>query len=91
VLPEAASCGLPVVASDIPEIRSLCPGNAWLLNPVDDVGAFAEGLREMARQIVVYKNLAAAVASGFRERFSMETCARRYIETYKDAMEGVTP
>ncbi len=45
VLPEAGSAGLPVVASDIPEIRSLSPGDAWLLEPVDDVARFAAAMR----------------------------------------------
>ena len=77
VLPEAASCGLPVLASDIPEIRSLWPGQAWSLKPVDDVQAFAAGLQDMAEHIEAYKNLAAEVAPGFREQFSMATCAKR--------------
>jgi glycosyltransferase involved in cell wall biosynthesis len=91
VLPEAASCGLPVVASDIPEIRSLYPGDAWLLKPVDDVMCFAHGLREIAAQYTVYKERAEATAPGFRTRFSMETCARRYLKAYESVLERHTP
>lgn len=87
VLPEAASCGLPIVASDIPEIRSLCPGDAWLLKPVDDVEGFADGLRQIASQLATYKQLAANVASNVRERFSMATCARRYLDVYERALK----
>ena len=85
VLPEAASCGLPILASDISEICSISPGDAWLLKPVDDVDALADGLREVATQITDYKKRAAAVVPRFRERFSMETCARRYLEAYETA------
>jgi len=88
VLPEAASCGLPVLASDIPEIRSLWPGQAWSLKPVDDVQAFAAGLQDMAEHIEAYKNRAAEAAPGFRDRFSMATCAKAYAEAYRNAAEG---
>lgn len=86
VLPEAASCGLPVIASDIPEIRSLSPGDAWLLKPVDDVEAFANGLREIFEQYELFKVRAATAAPGIRERFSMATCSRRYMESYETVL-----
>ena len=85
VLPEAASCGLPVVASDIPEIRSISPGDAWLLKPVDDVVEFANGLSEVFEQYDLYKERAAAAAPGIREKFSMERCAHRYHKAYEAA------
>ena len=44
VLPEAGSCGLPVAASDIPEISSLYPGEAWLLKPVNDESSCRFGI-----------------------------------------------
>ncbi len=87
VLPEAASCGLPILASDIREIRDISPGEAWLLTAVDDVEGFADGMREVASNIDEYKNLAVTVAPIIRERFSMETCAKQYLETYKVAQE----
>lgn len=86
VLPEAASCGLPVVASDIPEIRSLSPGEAWMLKPVDDVEAFADGLREMAAQHAVFRQRAEAAAPQFRERFSMTVCAEKYVQAYRSVL-----
>lgn len=86
VLPEAASCGLPIVASDIPEIRSLYPGDAWLLKPVDDVEAFTDGVREIFSQYSTYKQLADTIAPQIRERFSMVACARRYFDAYKSAL-----
>lgn len=86
VLPEAASCGLPVVASDIPEIAGISPGPAWLLKPVDDVEAFAGGLREVAAKYAVYRPLAEAAAPQIRQRFSMAVCAEQYVRVYESVL-----
>jgi glycosyltransferase involved in cell wall biosynthesis len=83
VLPEAASAGLPVVASDIPEIRDLSPHEGWLLAPVDDVAAFAEALRRVRDDMHSFSHLAHLGAAGFRERFSLESCARKYLHAYR--------
>jgi len=88
VLPEAASCGLPVVASDIPEIRDLCPGDAWLLRPVDDVGAFADAMRTIRANSELFTGHARDAVDGFRKRFSMTTCAEQYLQAYERALGG---
>lgn len=88
VLPEAASAGLPVVASDIPEIRDLSPGEGWLLAPVDDVAAFAKALRTNRENMDDFKRQAHDGAASFRERFSMEACARKYLNAYEAAIEA---
>jgi len=85
VLPEAASCGLPIVASDIPEIRYLYPGDAWLLEPVDDVGAFVEGLLNVRANLASFSVRAGKIAEGLRTRFSMSVCAERYLRIYEEA------
>jgi glycosyltransferase involved in cell wall biosynthesis len=87
VLPEAASCGLPIVASDIREIRDLYLGEAWLLKPIDDVEGFADGMRKIAANIADYRNFAAAIAPEIRERFSMDTCAKQYLVAYDGALK----
>lgn len=86
VLPEAVSCGLPILASDIPEIKSLSPGDAWILKPVDDVEAFAYGLSEIYSNIELYQQRASNAAKGITARFSMGACAERYIQAYKNIL-----
>jgi len=88
VLPEAASCGLPVMASDIPEIRSLAPSEGWLLRPADDVDAFATGLRSIRNDARKFLESARRVAPDFRQQFSMTTCAQRYLHAYANAARG---
>lgn len=85
VLPEAASCGLPVVASNIPEIRSISPGACWLLKPVDDAEAFADGLLKVASQQLAFRQIAESVAPQIRERFSMDACAEKYLSVFDAA------
>jgi glycosyltransferase involved in cell wall biosynthesis len=86
VLLEAASCGLPVVASDIPEIRSLRLGDPWLLAPVDDVSRFADALLTVRADLPRFALRARAAAQGFRDKFSMRTCAEQYKQTYESAL-----
>lgn len=88
VLLEAASCGLPVVASDIPEIRYLRRGDGWLLAPVDDVEAFSEALVRLRDGIEEYRCRAGQAASEFAQEFSMESCAKRYLHAYTDMLGG---
>ncbi len=87
VLPEAASCGLPVVASDIPEISSLSPGNAWLLKPVDNVDAFAKGMVSVRDGLELFRQRAHEAAQVFREKFSMTACAKQYVHAYESVLK----
>ncbi|HOE66576.1 MAG TPA: glycosyltransferase [Candidatus Hydrogenedentes bacterium] len=86
VLPEAASCGLPVTASNIPEIRFLHPGDAWRLVPVDDVSGFAEAMRAMRANYAFHLQCARDAALRFREQFSMQACAEKYVQAYEQAL-----
>lgn len=88
VLPEAASCGLPVVASDIPEIRSLYPGEAWVLAQVDNVLGFADAMLKVCKDFELFAERARNTAWDFRERFSMKTCAEKYLQAYKLAIDS---
>jgi hypothetical protein len=47
-------------------------------------------LLEVAAQYGAYKQRAEAIVPQVRERFSMETCAQRYIDAYEAALRGAT-
>lgn len=82
---EAASCGLPIVASDIPEIRNIIGKSAWHLCPVDDDTAFAKAMIA-AKQDGYNEHTRRQQAMDMRERFSMKTCAEQYIQAYRFAI-----
>jgi len=85
-LVEAAAHGLPVVASDIPEIQYLSPGKAWLTIPVDDVSRFATALRVVRNELESYTRIAFVEAQKYRRKFSIKTCAEKYIKAYEFAL-----
>src|SRR5690625_425013 len=80
---EAAAFGLPVIASDIPEIREVKLNPNWKLCKVDDVGAFAEALSYARENRGKLKEQAQIIASKFQQEFSMQSCAHKYYEFYK--------
>jgi glycosyltransferase involved in cell wall biosynthesis len=90
VLVEAASCGLPVVASDIPEIRTLCLGDAWLLAPVDDVSRFANAMLAVRADLERFSSRARETAQEFREKYSMKACAEKYAQAYETLLSQNT-
>ena len=75
-LVEAALCDLPALASDIPEIRTISLGDAWLLKPVDDVNAFADGMKTISEGCDLFSARAKQVAPRIRESFSMESALK---------------
>lgn len=83
---EAACAGLPVVAADIGEVRSLPMSDDWLLAPVDDVGGFAVALKVAMRQLEPLQQRAVERAPRFLERFAMPACADSYITAYAGFM-----
>jgi glycosyltransferase involved in cell wall biosynthesis len=85
---EAGSCGLPVVASDIPEIRFLSPGEGWLLVPVNDVEQFAHGLRTVREQLRYFTEKARSAAQDFREGFSREACSAKHLQVYQSLVSN---
>jgi glycosyltransferase involved in cell wall biosynthesis len=87
VLPEAASCGLPILASDIPEVRTLSAGKPWILKQVDDIDGFSKGLNEIYLNIEYWKKEAIAVIPEIQDQFSMVNCALRYIDEYQSLLE----
>lgn len=75
---EAAATGIPIIATDLEEIRSLIPDNDWFLFPVDDIIALAEAL-----DIMKEKGILSLDRSQFLiENYSAQVCAEKYLNGY---------
>lgn len=86
VVLEAAGAGCPIVASDIPEIRSHDAGYGWHYASSGNSDAVAQAMLECARDIEGAAQKARSIAPSIRERFSIARCAQRYLALYADAL-----
>lgn len=77
---EAAMYGLPVVASDIPEIRNLDRGYPWRLSKVDSIDGYLKNLIFFYQQELQYSP---AYVKSVVENYGIACSAERYISTYK--------
>lgn len=87
-LVEAAACGRPIVATDVPGCRALVPdGEEGILVPLGDIEATAEALVRLAGDARLRVRMGAAAHAHFRRRFT-EEAVRQTITTLYRAMLG---
>ncbi len=84
---EAVSTGLPVVASEIPEIKTVCDGEGYLFCPVDDVAAFSAAFRKVVANLAHYTTAAEKGAVAVRQNYSIGVCAQRYWDEFNTMLE----
>jgi len=82
---EAMSCGLPVVASDIPEISQsqITNGVEGLLTPVGDVERLSEALVSLVGARDMRRRLGQAARQRVLREFTPEIIGSRYLDLYK--------
>jgi glycosyltransferase involved in cell wall biosynthesis len=83
VVAEAMACGKPVVATrvdGIPDIVS--DGETGLLVPPDDPAALADALIAVTSDADLRDRMGAAGLARFRESFTWQSVARRYLELF---------
>ena len=86
---QAANCGTPVVASDLPAIREIMSDGALLVNPADPL-AIAHGLKSVLRDPVLRSRLITTAQARART-FTREECARQHVEAYRTAIAAHRP
>lgn len=91
-LVEAMASGLPVVATDVGDVRTMLPSSAdrWVV-PVADEAAFSERLGKLlhdqvSRQEIGRRNLAHAST-----HFDIDTMIRQYDHLFRGLIDGVSP
>ena len=80
---EAAACGRPIIATDVPGCREIAhAGRNALLVPVDDVNALAETIVTLAGDIQMRARFGAAGRALVVEEFSTEKIGRHIAALY---------
>jgi glycosyltransferase involved in cell wall biosynthesis len=88
---EAAACGTPSVASDVPGLReSVLDGETGLLVPHGDVEALTEALERLIRDEATRERLGRR-SRAFAERFSWDAAADGVESVLRDVVAGRGP
>ena len=83
---EAASCGLPLVATDVPGCREICKHEQnGLLVPAKDVTALTEALAKLAGDKTLREKYGQASRALIFEGFSLEQVVKSTLQVYKEA------
>ncbi len=85
---EAAACGLPIMASDIPAVREVLADAVWKVNPRDVVEQ-AHAMRRLWHEPETRRKLASA-AKRRASRFRWEQTARETIAVYRQVLREGT-
>ncbi len=85
VLPEAMSCGIPLVGSSSGEIPNVI-GDAGLIYPEGDVHALAERLRRLAADPALCAELGRRGRARALEHYTQAALARQYYALYRSMM-----
>jgi len=89
---EAASCGLPVVATEVggnPEI--VLHGRTGLLVPARDAAALAEAIRQVCADPEAARSMGRAGRERVVREFSLDRMADDYLRLYRETWEAKMP
>jgi glycosyltransferase involved in cell wall biosynthesis len=85
---EAAACGRPMIAADVPGCREVVrPGETGLLVPLDDAAALAGAIETLAGSRELRARYGAAARRLAVERFSAAAIGRQTVDLYRQLVE----
>jgi glycosyltransferase involved in cell wall biosynthesis len=89
---EAAACGRPMIATDVPGCREIVrPGETGLLVPPDDAAALADAISTLAAAPELRARYGAAARRLAVERFAAESIGRQTVELYRRLVKVTAP
>ena len=89
VVAEAMACGLRVVISDSSALTELVDhGVSGLLCPQDDVDAFVEAIRMLAKNEELQVSMANSAQQRVEQHFRVDTMVERYIDVYSKVLSN---
>ena len=85
---EAAACGRPIVATDVPGCREIARGNVnALLVPADDAPALAEAVDRLASDVELRRRFGAAGRAMVEAEFSEHHIGRETVALYAKLLD----
>lgn len=89
---EAAACGLPLIATDVPGCRSVCrDGETGILVPPRSPGDLADALERLARDPEARSRYGRRARHLVEERFSTTVVAEQTLALYERALDASYP
>jgi glycosyltransferase involved in cell wall biosynthesis len=89
---EAAACGRPMIATDVPGCREIViPGETGLLVPFDDPPSLARAVETLATSPALRTRYGAAARRLAVARFSAEAIGRQTVDLYRNLVERGGP
>ena len=86
---EAAACGRPMIATDVPGCREVVrPGETGLLVPLDDVAALADAISNLADAPELRRRYGAAARKFAVETFSAESIGEQTVRLYRSVINS---
>ncbi|ODA67178.1 N,N'-diacetylbacillosaminyl-diphospho-undecaprenol alpha-1,3-N-acetylgalactosaminyltransferase [Methyloligella halotolerans] len=86
---EAAACGRPMVATDVPGSREIAiDGKTAIVVPPDDPPALAAALDRMAKDADLRERLGANARNLVEEKFSADAIGQEIVALYRDILDG---
>jgi glycosyltransferase involved in cell wall biosynthesis len=83
---ESMACGLPVICTDLPQLRPIVGGNGILV-PVYSAKGFAEAIVALASDESMRRRMGASGSELIRRNYSWDSAMRETIELYKTVIE----
>jgi glycosyltransferase involved in cell wall biosynthesis len=81
---EAAACGRPMIATDVPGCREIViPGETGMLVPCDDERALADAIEQLAASPELRARYGAAARRLTAEKFSSDAIGRQTVDLYR--------
>lgn len=91
-LVEAAACGRPLIATDVPGCREVVrPGETGLLVPFNEPTSLANAIRQLADLPSLRQRYGAAASRLAVEKFSARAIGDQIVQLYKHLVGGFSP
>ena len=88
-LVEAAACGRPLIATDVPGCREVViPGENGLLVPLDDPRSLADAISHLASSPALRQRYGAAARRLAVEKFAAKAIGDQTVQLYRDLVGG---